>query len=198
MSLQSIQVAEAIVHINHIMTPHLKMLWLTNARLKEDDIRVLSEFFPNAPNLQELDLNSNIIGMAIVQLVQQLKSCTRLSKLALRCTQLTDQAVIELAQRFVLLPNLTKLDIGQNGMGSTGAHAVFKNLHHLSKLDKLCITLPVDSECSALVKECVAAIGERVPDTGFLEIDRRHFEFFLTDDKIKLICKIRIKHSVYS
>ena len=193
MTLRCIQVAEAIVHINHIMTPLLQTLELNNARLKEDHIRVLSEFLPKAPNLQDLDLSKNIVGMAIVQLAQQLQSCTKLSKLLLESTQLTDQVVNELAQEFVVLPNLTVLDISGNDVGNTGAHAVFKNLHHLIKLDELHITAHIDSQCSTLVKECVTAIGKSIPDTGFLDIDRRSIRPFKTD-KIELICKIGINH----
>ena len=171
-SLQYIHVAEAIGHISRIMTPHLQILKLRNARLKEDHIEVLSDFLPKASNLEELTLSYNTVGMAILPLAQQLQSCTRLRKLKLDKTQLTEKAVIELGHRFVFLPNLTVLDISGNYVGNSSAHAVFKHLHHLTKLHKLGITAQVDNQCSALVKECVTAIGMRIPDTGSVLIDR--------------------------
>ena len=174
-NLSNIHVAEAIGHISHIMTPHLQILELINAKLEEDHMKVLSDFLPKASNLEELDLSRNTVGMTIVPLAQQLQSCTRLSELRLRNTQLTDQGVIELAQRFVFLPNLTVLNIHGIDLGNTAAHAVFKHLHHLTKLYEFTFSAHVDNQCSALVKECVTAIekkmpgtAKRIPDTGSL------------------------------
>ena len=193
MSLHHIYIGEAIGHISHIMTPCLLLLDLGNARLKEDHIKVLSDFLPKASNLQALVLHNNTVGMAAVPLTQQLQYCTKLENLDLSNTHLTEQGVIELAQRFVFLPNLCWLDIYGNDVENAGTHAVFKNLLHLAKLDKFCFTAYVDNQCSVLVKECVTAIGMRISDTGFLNIDR-HNAIPFRSDGIELIRKIGVKH----
>ena len=187
MSMRNIHIAEAISHFSHIMTPHLQSLKLSYARLKEDHIKVLSDFLPKTSNLEELYLSENTVGMAGVSLAQQLQSCTRLRKLELDYTKLTDQGVIELAQRFVFFPNLTELDISGNVVGNTAVHAVFK---HLTKLHRLDMTAHVDNQCSALVKECATAIQERTPDTGSLVIG----PIYITTSTIKLICRIGRKY----
>ncbi|XP_072014910.1 uncharacterized protein [Amphiura filiformis] len=182
-------VAEAIGHIGHIMTPHLQTLDLIRAILKEDHITVLSEFLPKAPNLESLDLSLNSVGMAIVPLAQQLRYCTRLSRLELYYAHITDKGIIELAKRFAFMSNLSSLNIGSNEIVNSGIHAVFKHLHHLIKLETLCIDATIDNQCSDLVKDCLCAIGETIPDAGSHKIS------IYRDSQVQLLIKTATKHT---
>ncbi|XP_072014911.1 LOW QUALITY PROTEIN: uncharacterized protein [Amphiura filiformis] len=176
-------VAEAIGHIGHIMTPHLQTLDLESASLKEDHITLLSEFLPKASNLESLDLSRNNIGMAIVPLAHQLQYCTKLSSLDLLSAHIPDQGIIELANRFTFMSNLACLGIRGNDIGNGGVHVVFKDLYRLTKLETLWIDATIDNQCSDLVKDCLWAIGETIPDTGSHKIIIRN------DSKVQLLIK---------
>ncbi|XP_072016289.1 NLR family CARD domain-containing protein 4-like [Amphiura filiformis] len=132
---------------------------LAVAGLEENHIKTLSEFLPKIPNLQKLNLSHNTVGMAIVPLAQQLQYCPLLSELILQHAHIPDQGVIELSHRFVSMTNLTRLDLYGNGIGNTGVDALFRHIHHLTKLEYLSINPKLDNQCSDLVKDCLDAIG---------------------------------------
>ncbi|XP_072016286.1 NLR family CARD domain-containing protein 4-like [Amphiura filiformis] len=137
---------------------NLITLDLQQAKLKEDHIKILSEFLPKASKLQELYLSENTIGMVIVPLVQQLQHCPMLSALDLSVAHITDQGVIKLCHMFVSMPNLTSLYLSGNNIGNTGVDALFRHIHHLTKLDYLAIDANINNQCSTLVKDCLVAI----------------------------------------
>ena len=145
----------------------LNKLILQQCQLKEDHIKMLSEvFLSKASHLQVLDLSHNTVGMAVKHLVEQLQHCTRLTNLTLFRTNLTNQGVIELAHRFHYMPNLTWIDIGGNDITNTGFDAVFRHIHHLTNLETFRISDHVDNQCSDLVKDCLTAVEEDIPDHG--------------------------------
>ena len=161
----------------------LTTLNLNNVSLKEDHITILTEFLPKTPNLQVLDLSGNTVGMTVVKLAQQLQYCTSLNKLHLHWAQIPDQGIIELAQRFDFMPNLTWLDISRNGdhpgyfTTNIGVDAVFKNISKLTKLEHLHFYVCVDQHCSALVKDCMEAIGRKIPCIyEYLLLDRNQLQ----------------------
>ena len=161
----------------------LTTLNLQYTSLNEDHITILIEFLPKTPNLQVLDLSNNTVGKAVVKLAQQLQYCTSLNKLDLHRAQIPDQGIIELAQRFDFMPNLTWLDISRNGdrplyyTTNINVDAVFKNISKLTKLEHLKFDVIVDQHCSALVKDCMEAIGRKIPCiyTGLL-LDRNQLQ----------------------
>ncbi|XP_072016939.1 NLR family CARD domain-containing protein 4-like [Amphiura filiformis] len=142
----------------------LTSLNLSNTQLEEEHIKILSEFLHKISNLQELDVSWNNVGMAIGPLAQQLQFCPMLSKLILRDAHIPDEGVIELLQRFVSLPNLTHLDLwpGSEYFGNHVVDALFKHIHHLTKLQYLKFDCKLGNACSDRVKDCLAAIGERL------------------------------------
>ena len=184
----------------HMITPQIQELDLEKAKLKEDHIKILSEFLPNASNLQKLELSWNTVGMAMVPLAQQLQYCTRLSQLDLCSACITDQGVIELVQRFQVLPHLTYLGLcnwfvnidKNNCIGNDGLHAVFKNIHHLTKLENFDIEAIIDNQCrnGDLVKDCLAAIGERIPE----QTDMIHTKISKNAKQIQSIKAAAVEH----
>ncbi|XP_072025065.1 NLR family CARD domain-containing protein 4-like [Amphiura filiformis] len=193
LSLMINKVAEAIGHIDHIMTPHLQILELGESSLNEEHITILSESLPKATNLQELDLSDNTVGMAVAPLAQQLQYCPRLRKLDLAHAHIPDQGIIEIANRFVFLQSLSWLDLCGNDVGNGGIHEVYKQLHHLTKLQRLVIDATIDNQCSALVKDCLSAIDETVPDTGrdVIDLDTDMYG----ENSVQLLIKAASKHA---
>ncbi|XP_072014897.1 NLR family CARD domain-containing protein 4-like [Amphiura filiformis] len=189
LSFIHINVASAVSHIGHIMTPHLHMLILRSVCLKEAHIEILSRFLPKAFNLQALILSTNTIRMAIVSLAKQLQYCTKLNDLRFIDSQITDSGVCELAQRFHHLPDLSRFDISMNHLGNSALDAVFKHMHHLPKLRRLDISVTVDNQCTPLVKDCLAVIGEIVPQKASkLEI------LIIDTDDVQSICYAASKY----
>ncbi|XP_072015826.1 NLR family CARD domain-containing protein 4-like [Amphiura filiformis] len=139
---------------------NLITLSLRKTELKEDHIKILSKFLPNASKLQGLYLNTNAVGMALVPLAQQLQHCPMLSELGLGHTHITDQGVIELSHRFGSMPNLTRLQLDCNDIGNTGVDALFRHIHHLTKLEYMAIDAKINNQCSALVRDCLVAIRD--------------------------------------
>ncbi|XP_072016940.1 NLR family CARD domain-containing protein 4-like [Amphiura filiformis] len=140
----------------------LTRLNLSNTRLEEDHIKIVSELLPKVTNLQELDVSENNVGMAIGPLAHQLQFCPMLSKVHLRNAGIADEGVIELSQRFVSMRNLTHLDLwhGRSYFGNHAVDALFKHIHHLTKLQYLRFSCKLDNKCSDRVKDCIAATGK--------------------------------------
>ncbi|XP_072017962.1 NLR family CARD domain-containing protein 4-like [Amphiura filiformis] len=152
----------------------LTSLNLSNTQLKEDHIEILSEFLPKVSNLKELALSENNLGMSIGALAQQLQHCPLLSKLHLCNTNIPDEGVVELSQKFISLPNLTHLSLFHaicSYFGNYTVDALFKHIHHLTKLQYLSFECWPDSKCSDRVKDCLAAIGK---STGSNRIIMHH------------------------
>ncbi|XP_072017961.1 uncharacterized protein [Amphiura filiformis] len=139
----------------------LTSLNLRYTQLQKEHIKILSEFLHKVSNLQELNVSMNNVGMAIVPLAQELQFCPMLSKLNLHYAHITDEGVIELSQRFVLMPNLTHLDFWSTTcFGNHAVDALFKHIHHLTKLQYLVFASYLGNRCSDRVKDCLAAIGK--------------------------------------
>ncbi|XP_072015074.1 leucine-rich repeat-containing protein 31-like [Amphiura filiformis] len=151
----------------------IERLTLSDTKLKEDHIKILSEFLPKASNLHELNLSNNCVGMALVPLAHQLQCCTKVVHLNLYFTDIEDRGIIELSKSFISIPNLTVLNLGWNEIGNTGTDAVFRHINHLTKLEYLEMDVRLDMKCSALVKVCCAAVGK---DIGWKRIRMDHKE----------------------
>ena len=169
--------------------PQLKELWLTESHLDEDDILTLSEMLPEATNLSSLGLNNNNVGKAGIRLAESLRSCSKLTRLILDNTGLTDESVNALAGSFCYLSNLELFSLHDNATRNKGLDAVFHHLHHLPSLTAFFISATIDSQCSDLVKDCLTAIGEEIPhETGRVGV------YDLNASKISSICNAASKY----
>ena len=180
-------------HLQHCTKLHT--LNLIKCQLKEDSIKILSELFlSKASNLEKLFLSYNTVGMAVKHLAEALQHCTRLTELALFKAHITNQGIIELAHRFHYMPTLTFIYIEQNGITNTGFDAVFRHIHHLINLETLCIGGDVDNQCSDLVKDCLTAVEEDIPDHGKKWIDIRPNDGENNISQIQAIKRAASKH----
>ena len=56
--------------------------------------------------------------------------------------------------------NLSELILDANDVGNSGLDAVFTHIHHLSKLTWFWISATIGNSCSALVRDCLHAVGK--------------------------------------
>ncbi|XP_072015646.1 NLR family CARD domain-containing protein 4-like [Amphiura filiformis] len=168
LNLSSTHIGDAIAHITHTIFPSLEYLNLQGTGLTESDIHNLCELLPKAVKLSQLNLSENPVGKAGTTLATSLRSCSKVTVLVLENTQMTDEGVVALAETFCHLQNLKQLFLQGNCVGNIGLHAVFQHLHYLPNLDVVCIDATVNSQCSVLVRDCLAVIGKRIPCNRWL------------------------------
>ncbi|XP_072017403.1 NLR family CARD domain-containing protein 4-like [Amphiura filiformis] len=99
--------------------PELNILNLSNSQLKEEHIKILSEFLPKVSSLQQLDVSQNNVGIAIKSLMQQLQYCTKLTSLNLFDTQLKEDHIQILSEPFPRISTLHELNVSRNTVGMT-------------------------------------------------------------------------------
>ena len=185
---------------SHIITPQIQVLDVSKAKLKENHIKILSKFLPKAFNLQKLDLLSNSMIMLEEHFAQQQQCRDSLSQLELglyhACN--TDPTLDELASsRFLdYLSHLHPYEVSlygggrKNHIGNDGLHVVLKNIHHLTKLKTFKISPIIDNRCSDLVKDCLAAIGTRIPEQAKMT----YISIVNDETKIQSIKAVAAKH----
>ena len=169
--------------------PQMEILWLSKSHLEEEDILKLSDMLPEATNLSYLNLSDNNVGKAAIRLAESLRACSKLTCLLLDSTGLTDEGVTALAGTFCCLSNLEYLWLDKNTeVGNNGLDAVFRHLHHLPSLTSFIIDATIDSQCSALVRDCLTAFGKEVPhEAGVIHV-------FVEADIISSICNAASKY----
>ena len=91
----------------------------------------------------------------------------QLTQLWLDQTNLTDAGVVALGQHLHYWCHLSQLMLdGNDDVGNSGLHSVLAHIHHLSKLTDFYISATIDSSCSALVRDCLHAVGREIPEGG--------------------------------
>ena len=143
----------------------MEVLGLVNTQMNEKD-KAISVVLPQT--LLELDLSANVVGDSLTCLITSLQHCEQLTLLRLEDTYLTDADVVILGQHLHHWCQLSVLSLEDNfDVGNRGLHSVFTHIHHLSKLTVFRISVNIDSSCSALVRDCLHAVGVEIPGGGF-------------------------------
>ena len=142
----------------------MEVLRLAYTEMSEKDIEAISAL---PQTLLKLGLHNNVVGDSLTCLITSLQHCEQLTLLDLKHTHLTDAGVVTLGQHLHHWCHLSGLWLaGNDDVGNSGLHSVLAHIHHLSKLTVFMISATIDRSCSALVRECVHAVGEEIPEGG--------------------------------
>nr|AAP92144.1 leucine-rich repeat protein N5C [synthetic construct] len=108
----------------------LERLWLENNDLTEAGLKDLASVLRSNPSLRELNLSHNKLGDAGVRLLLQglLDPGTRLEKLDLNDTDLTEAGVKDLASVLRSNPSLRELSLSTNKLGDAGVRLLLQGL----------------------------------------------------------------------
>ena len=113
---------------------------------------------PHVPQLKELYLSRNHIGVGLINLAENLIHVPRLEQLFLSDTELTERGAAHLAKALPHVPELVVLFLQNNPIGDGLIHLA-DNLFHLPKLRCLDITnIGGDAELKAAVKEALECV----------------------------------------
>ena len=108
-------VSELAKHLHSV--PHLKVLYLADTQIGEEEVTALALIFKNVTQLSELDLSNNPLGHGVSELAKHLHSVPHLEELCLNNTQMGEEEVTALAHVLIYVPNEMELSLRKNPLG---------------------------------------------------------------------------------
>ncbi|KAI8489425.1 positive regulation of MHC class I biosynthetic process [Branchiostoma belcheri] len=112
--------------------PPLKMLGFSDCNLTSENILSLMKKLPTLPNLEEIDLSSNVISdEAVPGLAEGLGSCQNLKKVNLSYNKLSDRGDF-----LPPLPNLEEIDLSHNAISDEAVPGLAEGLGSCQNLKK--------------------------------------------------------------
>ena len=154
---------ESKKHLSELRLPFLEYINLRASDMDASDAEALAVSIEHMPQLSRIDLECNSVGsdgakalLESFQSTQHREVCNvhlgynKITSIALEPSQslsltylglcsnkINCEGAVALASSFRYMPRLKSLDISENPIGPQGLEAIFRKLHHLSKLNLL-------------------------------------------------------------